>query len=165
MCEYVCVLQSNPYPCYILFIGSKLNVKLFGVVKQNTTSKQNPCYCKYLTVFAEMCMQNNNDSCWSCQPHWIKVIFCSRKRHSFIFCNRLFLSSGVTGVTSSHRAAWMSRQPIAGPHRIRQPFTLTPTDNLEFPNSLTCMFLDCGMKVENPERTHKDRHRNNCSTM
>ena len=32
--------------------------------------------------------------------------------------------------------------------------TLTPTDNLETPVNLTCMFLDGGRKPEYPERTH-----------
>jgi len=51
---------------------------------------------------------------------------------------------------------WTRRQSITGPHRDKQPhtLTLTPKDNLESPVNLTCMFLDGGRKPEYPERTH-----------
>jgi len=51
---------------------------------------------------------------------------------------------------------WTGRQSITGPHRDKQPNTLTftPKDNLELSINLTCMFLDGGKKPEYPERTH-----------
>ena len=51
---------------------------------------------------------------------------------------------------------WTGRQSITGPHRDKQPhtLTLTPKDNLETPINLTCMFLGGGRKPEYPERTH-----------
>ena len=60
---------------------------------------------------------------------------------------------------------WTVRQSIAGPHtethKDKQPHTLTftPKGNLECPINLTCRFLDCGRKPENPERTHADTGR------
>jgi len=50
---------------------------------------------------------------------------------------------------------WTGCQSITGPHRDKQPHTLTLTlkDNLESPINLTCMFLDGGRKPEYPERT------------
>lgn len=41
-------------------------------------------------------------------------------------------------------ATWTKCQPIAGPHRDKQPFSLTftPVDSLDSPIGLTWMFLD-----------------------
>jgi len=49
---------------------------------------------------------------------------------------------------------WTGRQSITGPHRNKQPHTLTPRDNLETPINITCMLLDSGRKPEYPGRTH-----------
>lgn len=38
------------------------------------------------------------------------------------------------------------------------------TNNLEPPTDLTCMFSDCVRKLENPERTLTDTHRENTQT-
>ncbi|MEQ2233632.1 hypothetical protein ILYODFUR_023803 [Ilyodon furcidens] len=52
---------------------------------------------------------------------------------------------------------WTGRQSIAGQHRDTQPSThsFTPKDSLERPINLTGMSLDCGRKLEYPERTCK----------
>uniref|UniRef100_A0A3Q3S8H6 [tau protein] kinase n=1 Tax=Mastacembelus armatus TaxID=205130 RepID=A0A3Q3S8H6_9TELE len=51
---------------------------------------------------------------------------------------------------------WTGPQSITGPHRDKQPrtLTLTPMGNLESPINLTYMFLDCGRKPEDLEKTH-----------
>lgn len=69
----------------------------------------------------------------------------------------VFISSCVPG--ERRGSPWTGRQSVAGQHRDiqdKQPFThtLTPRENLEKPINLTVMFLDCGRKLENPERTH-----------
>ncbi len=38
-------------------------------------------------------------------------------------------------------------------------FLFTPTGNLESPINVTCMRLDCGRRLEYPERTHADTMR------
>ena len=49
---------------------------------------------------------------------------------------------------------WTDRLSITGlTHTDRQPFTFTPTGNLDI-QQLTCMSLDCGGKPEHPEKTH-----------
>jgi len=77
--------------------------------------------------------------------------------HTYIFYTHL-IQLGVTGVGwSPTQLSWGERQrtPWTGPHRDKQPSTLTLTtrDNLETPINLTYMFLGGGRKPENPERT------------
>ena len=82
--------------------------------------------------------------------------------YRFILCQRVAGGAVPISATSGDRRGtpWTVRQSIAGPHtdRDKQPFTLTltPMVNLECPIYLSphCMFLDCGRKPENPERTH-----------
>ena len=52
----------------------------------------------------------------------------------------------------SRGTPWTGCQSIIGPHRDKQPHTLTPKVNLETPINLTCIFLDDGRKLEYPER-------------
>ena len=68
-------------------------------------------------------------------------------------CNCAHLSV-VVGRVAGFRT---DHQTIAGlTHRDRQPFTLTftPTGNSESTINLTCMSLDCGRKLEYPERVN-----------
>lgn len=64
-------------------------------------------------------------------------------------------------VNSTLETPRTSGQFIAGAHRnTNNPsHSRTPTVNLEFPNQLACMFLDCVRKPEYPKRTDTDKGR------
>lgn len=63
---------------------------------------------------------------------------------------------------SGQRQGFTMHHHLPASRKDKQPFTPAPSDNLEFPICLTCIFWNCGIRSENPERTQNvGRHSEN----
>lgn len=82
----------------------------------------------------------------------------------WLFHTCILMSTGSLGSAWASPSCWMAEPPVhfRTTHRGKQALelTYTATDNLEFPLDLTCMFLDVGRKLKNPERQTKGEHFN-----
>ncbi|MEQ2293389.1 hypothetical protein AMECASPLE_032819 [Ameca splendens] len=107
-------------------------------------SKYVPIKCNELFTTSEILQHPSIDFLYSCLSYW-------GSRGASAYLQR---STGERRCTP-----WTGCQSFAGQHRDiqdKQPCShpFTPKGNLERPINLTVKFLDCGRKLEYPERTH-----------